>query len=523
MTFGQGQAQNFIIPMPQQQAAGGGGGGRPAGPAKEPDFDFKDYGLGDPQFDLQATDNVSEAVTQYYQDFANAKKFAKTMWKQHGIDVLAPSGDNQFSVIASNTFNKMIANLWDTYNKAKQGAAQLDKAAQAQMEGNGFINPQAMAQGRFFSQPDVSQRFTSTEVPEYIRVAKENISRTVDNQADFNRLMQDKRIVLDQAQRIYDANPTEQNRIALEAAKTMSPIRNYERTGGSGSGGGGAVAGILKETSKYLTGSPEAGFKPVPGRFDAQGYQITATDQRKGTVVGKVERVDPITGQITSVKDFVVDRSEFHPSLGKVVVYNEEGDSKILEKSPVLFGIETKAFTPALAYRALDNMGLDDSSDPRMFLSEQELAMLPNPQELGAQAPQVLAQREQQAKQVAEGTTGYRPTQNRGVLSTAWNAVLNAFLGPTDQDFVFKNPSGSEIPARRIERDGQKLIRIDGTDYSKLFGNSKFFSFDGKTYDATELTSKDKGVTPEFFNRLMEAKGYSIKGAGQAPVQGKVR
>lgn len=517
MTFGQGQAQNFIIPMPQQQAAPAGGGGRPAGPAKEPDFDFKDYGLADPQFDLQATDNVGDAVTQYYQDYANAKRFAKTMWKQHGIDVLAPSGDNEFSVIASNTFNKMIANLWDTYNKAKQGASELSKAAEDQRAGQGFINQQAMQQGRFFSQSTPDQQFTSTQVPEYIRTAQQNISRTVDNPADFNRLTRDKQLVVEQAQRIFDANPTEQNRIALETAKTMSPVRNYERTGGSGSGDGG-VRNAIEDVALYLSGSSKF-FKPT-GRRDSQGFQILETDYLKNRVIGTYEQRDPTTGAVKGTKPFVVHRSEYIPSLGKVVAYNLEGEPLTLEMGPVELGVKLGNFTSNRAYDELENMGVTDAADKLAFVRPENRATLPSMDELGSGREQALQQRSQEAQTIQQGIT--QPTLFSAFMSTTpLGGLVPDFLKTTQKDVTLTSPAGVKVTAKRKETDDGVKVVLDKKDVDKLFGTGRnFVVYEGQQYPLTQFTKE--GIPVEMFQRLMEERGFT-PGIPANKIQGNVR
>lgn len=497
MGFGQGIAQSFEIPMPQQQRmVAGGGAGR--GPAKAEDYNLAALGLDKPAFDLQSTANVGERMQQYYADYADLVSFAKTMHKQYGIDVMAPDPRSEFSVRASEQFQKRLANLWHTQNAAKNAEHQLRSAQGAQLSGSASVQPGAFQQGQFFSAATPDQQTISNQLPEAFTLAGSSLNRSFDNQKDYQDALRRRDAFVGEVQRQFDQSPTEENFRRLQAAKVIKPTFNVEAAGKAKGGGSDFVRQHLEKVALVSKGS-NLYFKPDPsGRVDSKGAPVRLSDQYKGQPFGYYDVVDKSGRKIKA--QFVIDHLEHLPGEGGVFAVNENGEKVPFSEKGVMESMRTLGYVPAAQlYKFMEESGIADTSTADQFISEQNRITIPSQEALTATAGQTMEQREQ-------------ITQEAGRGSNFWQTYIPFVpLASTS----FKDASGNQV---EIDTPEKGTAKLSGEQWRKVFGNTQDVIVDGKTITKTQAAN---GIPAQVMVRLLEDKGFITY--NQGPQKGQTK
>lgn len=489
MAFGEGVAQSFQVPFYQEPTPRAV---RPVAPPKEEQFDLASVGLDKPVFDLQSTANVGDRMAQYYKDFNDAQRFAKTMWKQYKIDVTAPDPSNPVAIRAAESFGKMLANLQYTQNLAKNAEAQLRSSQQAYAAGNVDMQPQAFGQGQFFSEFAPQAQMVSTKVPEFLEKAGAETSRTVDNTRDFGRLMGDWDKLKKEAQAQYDANPTQDNYRRLQYVEYQRPTFNTEASRDSRGGGRTFIDMGLEELALMSEGSSKY-FTPT-NKYDAGGGRILRSDKFKGKTIG---RRDASGKQVS----FIVDHVEYRPGEGGMVFVDAGKNVIPVSEMGIVETYANISDVPKTQlYKHIGERYGTDVLGSRDFISTENIPTLANQQELMAESQQVGAKRSQVASQMAEGLPNPLSLGDFGTINLPWN-----------KNIVAKNPSTNQEV--EIRRKGGDLVSVAASDWKKITGNSQgTITVGNQIIDKTTATN---GIPKELMLRILEETDFEVPGMGQ--------
>jgi predicted lipid-binding transport protein (Tim44 family) len=140
--------QNYNIPALQQTGGASPAenlfGGMPGGFTGPAEADFGDVS------GLQYVEGMTDEV---YQKMYNVRNFAKTMWKNYGIDVTSPRFDDDLSMQANQIYQKSVADLHFTIQDLKTSQKMLERdAASGQGYAIGF-DPTAQPRSRMTYSP----------------------------------------------------------------------------------------------------------------------------------------------------------------------------------------------------------------------------------------------------------------------------------------------------------------------------------------------------------------------------------
>lgn len=468
--------------MPQQARVAAGGAGGTRGPAKAEEYNLAALGLDKgPGFDLQSTANVGDRMSQYYADYADVVSFAKTMHKNYGIDVMAPDPRSEFSVRASEQFQKKLANLWATQNAAKNAEVQLRSAQGAQLSGAASVQPGAFQQGQFFSAATPDQQAISNNLPEAFTLAGSSLNRSFDNQTDYRDAQQKAGAFVAEAQRQYDLTPTEENFRRLQAAKLIKPTFNVEATGKPAGSGNDLVRQQLEKVALISKGS-NLYFKPTD-RPDAGGAMIRVSDQYKGQPFGYYDVVDKSSRKIKA--QFVIDHLEHRPGEGGVFAVNENGEKVPFSEKGVLESMKSLGYvSPTQMYKFMEEAGITDTATADQFISEPNRTTIPPPETFGAE--RTLEQREQVTKEAGRGSNWFQ----RNIPFVSLEATK------------YKNPAGYEV---EIETPEKGIAKMTGVEWKKIFGNAPDVIIDNETVTKTQAMN---GIPAQVMVRLLEEKGF---------------
>lgn len=446
--------------------------------------DFKSMGLSEPVFDLQSTSNVGDRMSQYYKDFAELQKFAKTMWKNYGIDVQAPDPSNPLAVRSAETFAEMISNLWETQNLAKNSEADRKKLYDAQLQGRvEQVNP--FQQGQFLNQINPNQQFSTNEVPPWLANAGASTGETVDNTRDYKRKLDEWQVLHDEVKRRLDINPNNPDmQKNYQVVLTMKPSFNTEATKDSTKGktfidtGLEELALMSKGSNKYFTPTD---------KFDANGGRILRSDKFKGKTIG---RRDINTKSGAKQVGFVVDHIEYRPGEGGMVFVDVNNNIHPVSELGIIETYAALSDVPKTQlYKHIGERYGTDQVDAMSMISPENMPTLAKDDELMAEAPKAIEQRQKGAEVISKG----KPIP--------WT------FGLFTSDLVATGPNGEEIELNRPLTDNS-IIKFISTDWSKLAPGGTITVGD-QVIDKSKAT---KGLPKELAYRILELRGFKVPG-----------
>jgi hypothetical protein len=292
-----------------------GGGGRM--PAIKPEDELSYFGIPKPVEGLQYTDKLMQQSAAIHDRRQNLINYAKTMWKNYGIDVTNPDPSRKDAVIAKEVFNQEIANLLTDIDIAKQGREDYQKALAGQMAGTYQLNP--ISNEQYASTLSADQLGTSLAMDPTVAQATQQFGRGFRTpgqvqgaQAGVNQLGQ----VMGQ----QPVSPQRQQILQQQVANINPHLEPFAPKEDKGGKGGGGAANFVERFVNHKYGG---GNWKVSDTYTKGGENWLESNDYSGTKLGKrtVARTDSKTGkEFEGDLEAVIKKTVRNPDTGEVWV-----------------------------------------------------------------------------------------------------------------------------------------------------------------------------------------------------------
>jgi hypothetical protein len=308
------QALSRAATFPQRQFGNTGGGRRNANqfkPTQDPDYKY--FGIPDSPEGLQYTDQLMKSSMDIYSRRQNLINFAKSAWKNQGIDVTNPDPSRRDAIIAAEIFNAEVGNLMGEIDKSKQGQELYKTAFPKYLSGE--VAPGAQVGQQYMSQltPQQAGMFTGTTEP--LNVAATELSTEFGTPGQVKEAQQRVQREIQRYQALEQSDPTNAAfwKSQREQAQNLLMPRQQVWAPRKDDGDGGENDphyGYLRKYAYLSTGSPamyrQSGqFKEDTG--SEYGISYEDANSKLGNYTYKDKSGKPVT------KDFIVSHYLFDP------------------------------------------------------------------------------------------------------------------------------------------------------------------------------------------------------------------
>lgn len=489
MEYGEILARTYQLPQRQQAA--------PMGVQRQPkerkaeDFDFaKIPGLDKAPEGLEySRPDIAQQTQRYYQDWADLRNFAKTMWVKYGVDVTAPDPGNQDSIWASEAFNQRLGLLMSGVNEAKLGQKAFEERQRLIAEGKITERPDAAVPQGYSAGYGLEQQYSPVfaESPE-----SKNVLTGVQNLTPAQ---------VAQANALKDQTVAEFERLAKDAysrgdklaGDNFTQQANYTRTkqvyaaenAPSWQFGQGSQVMALTSKVAALAKGIDSSFQDtgiVDTKTGRKIYASTANpivQQTTERIGGKpVVRVDYVGGKIRLLNEDALKPGGYVPENYKE--YDPDTDFyNLLQPAVQGVGLQQELERLAPELQRMGVMSVDGRGqmtlDATKMLSEREAAALPQFQAADPNLSQNVVQAKEQLRSrltemLKEDKWFQRQLAAIKGSITGKGVPKELAAPPTEASFDLPTAAGYKIQVTPIKKGNSKgfyaaFIKDDGTPY----------------------------------------------------------